>query len=322
MVSDKALEAEFQMAIEFELRRSKIPFSSQQPVGAGRLDLVVGGFGVELKVDQSNTQERAPYEAIIAQASTYLKNLPSGIDTIAVAILSLPTHVVYFHQMRRPGGTQMVLRRNGVKPRKNEVSTALSLRDPQGLLPSGPLVVEGEVVESPLSHADYLALRDTMTNQRDLLLCMTLYATGLRINELLRVTVERLEKRGPVVFFYFQRSKKKGIPQYEPMPLPAALGVLLWDYVKGQGLKPGDRMFKLSDRRVRYIFWDAGKRAIGRPVHPHEFRGACARALQAAGVPFEVVAKYLGHTDTRTTLKYYLDLTDEKRLELARKVPI
>ena len=198
----------------------------------------------------------------------------------------------------------------------------LQRRDPRGLIPSGPPVIEGEVVESPLSHADYLALRDAMTNRRDLLLCMTLYATGLRINELLRVTVERLEKRGPVVWFYFQRSKKAGIPQYEPMPLPASLGVLLWDYVHGQGLTPGQRIFKLSDRRVRYIFWDAGKKALGRPAHPHEMRGACARALQAAGVPFEVVAKYLGHTDTRTTLKYYLDLTDEKRLDLARKVPI
>jgi len=41
-----------------------------------------------------------------------------------------------------------------------------------------------------------------------------------------------------------------------------------------------------------------------------------------AGVPSPVAAKLMGHADSRTTERWYLDMSAEERAEIARRMPI
>ena len=72
-------------------------------------------------------------------------------------------------------------------------------------------------------------------------------------------------------------------------------------------------MFPITDRQVRYVFAAAGKRGIGRPVHPHELRHLYVKTLIDGGVPVLAASKMVGHSDTKTTERWYYDLTAEQR---------
>ena len=179
-----------------------------------------------------------------------------------------------------------------------------------------------QVELDPLTQGDYERIKGALKSLRDILLCMTLRATGLRISEVIRVQVEQMEREGPVVTLLVYRGKKGNKTHWERVYLPPQLGTLLWGYVKGNDMNPGERIFKLQRRAVGYIFAKAGRTAIGRPVHPHEFRGLYTKTLIDGGLPVEAAAKMLGHSDIRTTMKHYYDLTQAQREEIQRRIPV
>ena len=190
------------------------------------------------------------------------------------------------------------------------------------MTPETSLVVVGSQIEpEPLTQADYEKIKGVLKSYRDLLLCMTLRATGLRINELLRIQADHIQRDGPTISLLIRRSKK-GNNQWEHMYLPPQLGIQLAEYVKGNSILPGERVFQIGDRMVRYIFAKAGQTAIGRPVHPHEFRHLYTKTLIDGGLPVEAAAKMLGHDDIRTTMKHYYDLTRAQREEIQRRIPV
>ena len=186
----------------------------------------------------------------------------------------------------------------------------------------GLVVVSSQIEPEPLTQTDYEKIKGALKSLRDILLCMTLRATGLRISEVLRVQVDHMEREGPVVTLLIYRGKKGNKTHWERIYLPPQLGTLLWGYVKGNDMNPGERIFKLQRRAVGYIFAKAGKAAIGRPVHPHEFRGLYTKTLIDGGLPVEAAAKMLGHDDIRTTMKHYYDLTRGQREEIQRRIPV
>lgn len=186
-----------------------------------------------------------------------------------------------------------------------------------------PQVYEGQVKAQPLTQREYEALRDAMPTTRDQLIAKVLRGTGWRIGEILRCPVEGLGFNGPEAGLYLSRSKKRTVKRkYELVPLPPGLGVLLRDYTKGLGKRPGDPIFDVSVRQVERVFVTAGIRALGRRVHPHELRGVYATFLIDNGVPVAVVANLLGHADIKTTLEHYHKLNAEKIAEIQRRIPV
>lgn len=188
------------------------------------------------------------------------------------------------------------------------------------LLPPAP---SAEVPEL-LTQEDYERVKQALTSWRDVLLLQLLRGTGLRISEVLRLTPDGLREDGPYRYLLVRRGKrprKKG-GEWERVYLHPTLGVALFDYVRGLRIKPGERIFSITARTVRNIFYRAGKQAIGRRISPHEFRGLYIKTLIDGGLPVEATAKMVGHADPRTTQKWYYELTREQRWEIQRRIPI
>jgi integrase/recombinase XerD len=192
------------------------------------------------------------------------------------------------------------------------------------------IVIDGEVVKvepSPLTIEDYHALRQAMVvgkpaDARNVLICRALYATGLRIAELMRLTPAHVLQDGPDTVVLVKRGKKRrASDQWERVPLNPDVGVALRQFIAGNQIQPGDRVFNISDRQVRNVFRDAGLRSIGRPVHPHQLRALYVKSLMEGGLPAEVAAAMVGHADYRTTQRHYFALTERQRHEINRGLP-
>jgi integrase len=116
--------------------------------------------------------------------------------------------------------------------------------------------------------------------------------------------------------------KKKRRRSWEALPLQPELAVELRDYIRGNSVKPGERVFPIGDRQVRNIFYQAGLSAIGRRVHPHEFRHLYIKSLIDEGIPVAVASKMVGHASVETTMGHYYELTEAQRAEVQRRVPV
>ncbi len=184
--------------------------------------------------------------------------------------------------------------------------------------------LDAPVMQDGLTQSEYEAFRDALPNWRDRLIAMVLRNTGLRINEVLGLTVRQCNLDGPASLIYVQRSKKRTVDvPYEPVYLQPGLGVQLRDYIKGQGRTPTDRVFDIKIRGLRYIFADAGRRSIGRPVTPKEFRSFFVRTMvDVLGVPMAAASKMVGHADIKTTQKHYYELDADRRQAIGEGIPV
>jgi len=134
----------------------------------------------------------------------------------------------------------------------------------------------------------------------------TFYATGLRCDELRRLSVADID--GPRMVLHI-RSGKGGIPR--DIPLSPALRERLRVYYRWR--RPTDWLFPskhrpgepMENKTLRCVCASAGRRA-GVPfrVHPHLFRHACATHMLDAGADLRTIQVLLGHADIRTTARY------------------
>ncbi len=187
----------------------------------------------------------------------------------------------------------------------------------------GFLITTEEMVQDPLDQPMYEAFKACLPTWRDVLIAKTLRSTGVRVMEGLRLEGRHYDLSGPYFWILVQRSKRraKHKGEYERVYLPPGLGVELRDYIAGNRIAPDERVFPITDRQVRYVFAAAGKRGIGRPVHPHELRHLYVKTLIDGGVPVLAASKLVGHSDTKTTERWYYDLTAEQRRGIQERMP-
>lgn len=197
---------------------------------------------------------------------------------------------------------------------------------PQSLLPNEVgLNVEPDRISNP----QYELLKSSFDNWRDALLCKLLKVTGLRAGELLRATTDLYNLKGPEYYLLALRSKRANRdPIYARVFLPAVLGVELRNYMEGNRVPMGQPMFQgrirgkpLTLRALLYSFEKASiKAGIYPPVTPHNMRHLYGSVLLDAGLPPATVAKLLGHSNPRTTLEWYYDLTRDQRRQIAARM--
>ena len=184
-------------------------------------------------------------------------------------------------------------------------------------------IAEREITQDPLDQNEYEAFKACLPTWRDVLIAKTLRSTGVRVMEGLRLEGRHYDLSGPDFSLLVKRSKRRGKhkDEYERVYLPPGLGVELRDYIAGNRIAPDERVFPITDRQVRYVFAAAGKRGIGRPVHPHELRHLYVKTLIDGGVPVLAASKLVGHTDTKTNERWYYDLTAEQRRAIQERMP-
>ena len=145
---------------------------------------------------------------------------------------------------------------------------------------------------------------------RDKAMLELLYATGLRVSELVGLTMENISLRQGVVRVFGKGNKERLVPMGEEAMywiatyLREARGLLL-------GLQPSDVLFpsNRAQQMTRQTFWHriklyASRAHIAVDLSPHTLRHAFATHLLNHGADLRVVQMLLGHADLSTTQIY------------------
>ena len=180
----------------------------------------------------------------------------------------------------------------------------------------------GRNLPNPLSEAEVERLLEAPTRgtaheaRRDKAMLELLYATGMRVSELVSLNVGDVNLPEGYVRCLGKGSKERLIPIHEA----AAAG--LANYMNGarSTLKPEDTeralfLNRRGERLTRQGFWlilkeYAGKAGITSSVTPHTLRHSFATHMLRGGASLRQVQEFLGHASISTT-QVYTHLTNQ-----------
>ena len=164
----------------------------------------------------------------------------------------------------------------------------------------------------------------TVTGMRDRAMLEVLYATGLRVTELISLRLEQINLNVGVVRVVGKGNKERLVPLGEVSVdwLNRYIRETRSDLFKGS---PDSTLFP-SNRgtpMTRQTFWYAIKRytvqaGINKPISPHILRHAFATHLLNHGADLRVVQILLGHSDISTT-QIYTHVAKERLKDLHSK---
>ncbi|MDR3148235.1 MAG: tyrosine-type recombinase/integrase [Treponema sp.] len=163
--------------------------------------------------------------------------------------------------------------------------------------------------------ARFAVLPDTagiLWPSRDKALILTMYSAGLRISELVSLSLPKLEPNlggGRVIgkgnkerFVFFSDEAREALALYLPERQ---------NRIKADGKQPLDRVFvnrnggAISVPGVRWIITKYAERSgLGKRIHPHSLRHSFATHLVNSGCDVRVVQELLGHASLSTTQRY------------------
>lgn len=172
--------------------------------------------------------------------------------------------------------------------------------------PRFPKALSEEQVEALLHAPDV----DTPLGLRDRAMLELLYATGLRVSELVGLTLSQLSLTEGLVRVLGKGGKERIVPlgaearSWIERYLRQARGAIL-------GRRVADALFVThrAHSMSRQMFWilikrHAARAAIDAPLSPHGLRHAFATHLLNHGADLRVVQLLLGHADISTTQIY------------------
>ena len=151
---------------------------------------------------------------------------------------------------------------------------------------------------------------DDPLNLRDKAMLETLYATGLRVSELVQLTLDQLSLRQGLVRVVGKGNKERLVPLGE-----VAVDAIEVYLAKGRNnlLSDAQNPVLFPSRRgqfmTRQTFWHrikfwAAQAQIDVPLSPHTLRHAFATHLLNHGADIRSVQLLLGHSDVSTTQIY------------------
>jgi integrase/recombinase XerD len=198
--------------------------------------------------------------------------------------------------------------------------------DPTALIESPHL---GHPLPTSLSEQDVELLLNApeVTNAlgfRDRTMLEMLYATGLRVSELVNLKFEQISFRQGVVRIIGKGNKERLVPvgeeamswleNYMTQARKTILGERQCDYLF---------VTKRAENMTRQAFWHiikrhAKKAGIQKELSPHTLRHAFATHLLNHGADLRVVQLLLGHSDLSTT-QIYTHIARERLKELHSK---
>jgi len=157
---------------------------------------------------------------------------------------------------------------------------------------------------------------DTPIGQRNLLIIEMLYATGVRVSELVNIKVKNIDKYNDSIKITGKGDKMRIV--YFGSFCKHSLDMYLTDGRRKLDKKGNEYLFlnkfgnKLSDRMVRNILDDLIiKAGINKHVSPHMIRHTFATDMLNSGADLMTVKELLGHENIDTT-SIYTHVTDEQ----------
>lgn len=193
---------------------------------------------------------------------------------------------------------------------RKTISTFFGWLHDEGLIGQNPAravkqIKYDKIVRKPFTPVEREKIKSSCCQLRDLALTEFLYASGLRVSEVIsldRTSIDFVTREASVIGkggkerrFYLSEVCAEYLRQYlnsRTDDNPALFA----------GTKSPYR--RLTKEGVEYIVKDLGRKAGVSNVHPHRFRRTLATDLVRKGVPIQDVAQILGHSDLRTTQVY------------------
>lgn len=169
-----------------------------------------------------------------------------------------------------------------------------------------PKAISAADVDSLLNQPD----PSSTLGMRDKAMLELLYATGLRVSELVALRLQNINLERGFLIVMGKGSKERAVPMGETAAsavktyLAGARHLLL-------GRQNSELVFISSRKRgmTRQMFWErikmySAKAGIGRHVSPHTLRHSFATHLLDNGADLRAVQAMLGHSDISTTQIY------------------
>ena len=151
------------------------------------------------------------------------------------------------------------------------------------------------------------------SSQRDHLLLAMLYNTGARVSEIIGVRVIDVVLEGSAcVHLHGKGRKLRSIPLWKVTILEIRAWLRLNPTLRGEAALIPNRDGQAMSRSnvAQRLALAVGRAAVKQPsllkkrVSPHTLRHTSAMHLLQSGVPFNVIALWLGHESTTTTHRY------------------
>lgn len=150
--------------------------------------------------------------------------------------------------------------------------------------------------------------KDTKKGLRDRVILELLYATGIRVSELVNIQLKDIDMSLPGVKVLGKGNKERFVPFGEFCR--QSIEQYLREFKPIQHTKHSFLLVNMNgapitERGVRYVLNDVVKRTAGvTEIHPHKLRHTFATHLLNQGADLRTVQSLLGHVNLSTTGRY------------------
>lgn len=148
--------------------------------------------------------------------------------------------------------------------------------------------------------------------------CWLIAVTGCRISEALALTPANIDFEARIVVFECLKKRRRHV--YRSIPVPAGLLQSLRMLLRAGRFRDGERIWPWSRmtgyRRVREVMERVGLN--GTHASPKGLRHGFGVSAIQSGVPLNMVQRWLGHADMKTTAIYTSAMGPEERDIAAR----
>jgi site-specific recombinase XerD len=148
------------------------------------------------------------------------------------------------------------------------------------------------------------ALINATTNLKHKAIIVLMYATGIRVSEVVNLKIEDIDSKRMVIYIKDAKGGKDRI-----VPLPQELLTLLRkyfiEYKPKEFLFNGQFDLRYSARSINEFLKQCAKRAgISKGVHAHLVRHTSLTHSAECGIDINLIQRIAGHSDPKTTWTY------------------
>lgn len=284
------------------------------------MKIIIDEFIESLKARQASQNTLASYERDIVQFSNYFEAQNKKIfDLTSEDMQEYINHLIAEGKsnstISRSTASIKALYRYLVNKKLAEVNITDNIEAPK-VSRKEPMILTSTEIEKLLEQPDLSDLK----GQRDKTMLEILYATGIRVTELISLRVEDVNLTNGYI-----KVKKKNTERHIP------LGNLSLKCLKEYMNKVRPLLIRTEDEKTLFIntngqkmtrqgYWKILKQykeqaKIDKDITPHTIRHSFAVHMLQNGAEIKTVQELLGHTDVASTMMYTqmanLDLKDD-----------